>query len=44
MSSIEKAFVRGFIKFLNKQIKEKNSDAGESLEGLYLRFRNFPVN
>lgn len=33
MSNIEKAFVRGFIKFLNKQITEKNSEAGESLEG-----------
>ncbi|XP_070505790.1 small glutamine-rich tetratricopeptide repeat-containing protein alpha [Chironomus tepperi] len=32
MSNIEKAFVRGFIKFLNKQITEKNSEAGESLE------------
>lgn len=34
MSNIEKAFVRGFIKFLNKQITEKNSEAGESLEGM----------
>jgi hypothetical protein len=33
MSNIEKSFVRGFIKFLNKQIQERNSEAAESLEG-----------
>ncbi|KAG5670909.1 hypothetical protein PVAND_001138 [Polypedilum vanderplanki] len=32
MSNIEKSFVRGFIKFLNKQIQEKNSESAESLE------------
>lgn len=32
-NNVEKAFVLGFIKFLNKQIQEKNSEAGESLEG-----------
>jgi len=32
MSNIEKYFVRGFIKFLNKQIQEKSSEQGESLE------------
>lgn len=33
MSNIEKSFVRGFIKFLNKEIQEKNSENAESLEG-----------
>lgn len=32
MSNIEKFFVRGFIKFLNKQIQEKSSEQVESLE------------
>lgn len=32
MSNIEKFFVRGFIKFLNKQIQEKSSEQAESLE------------
>lgn len=33
MSNIEKAFVRGFIRFLNKQIEEKKSDEiSESIE------------
>jgi hypothetical protein len=41
MSNIEKAFVRGFIKFLNKQIQEKDAEKAESLEGEKLRnFRN----
>lgn len=33
MSNIEKSFVRGFIKFLNKQIQEKNAESAESIEG-----------
>lgn len=33
MSNIEKSFVRGFIKFLNKQIQEKDAEKAESLEG-----------
>lgn len=32
MSNVEKYFVRGFIKFLNKQIQEKSSEQAESLE------------
>lgn len=32
MSNIENYFVRGFIKFLNKQIQEKSSEQSESLE------------
>lgn len=32
MSNIDKFFVRGFIKFLNKQIQEKSSEQAESLE------------
>ncbi|CRK94547.1 CLUMA_CG008049, isoform A [Clunio marinus] len=32
MSNIEKYFVRGFIKFLNKQIQEKSAEQAESLE------------
>lgn len=32
MSNIEKFFVKGFIKFLNKQIQEKSSEQAESLE------------
>lgn len=32
MSNIEKFFVRGFIKFLNKQIQENSAEKAESLE------------
>lgn len=32
MSNIEKYFVASFVKFLNKQIREKSPEQGESLE------------
>lgn len=42
MSNIEKPFVRGFIKFLNKQINERKSDeTAESLEGEIFFLSNF---